>query len=182
MKLQLIPSALALTALLSAPAYALTAQDTTPSTTQAADPAAPAAPAAPSAEPPAPPPPASVVFLDSSLFDNALSSQLSSGKEQVEVTITGKISLNSIPQRMDKWITAVATKGEVALTQQADVPLKPKFVLGLLPTIFTFIKMARAENLVDSASKYNATIQYHLDRGGEAVIDKIVFVKKPPKQ
>lgn len=183
MKLPLIPSALVLAALLSAPAYAHSAQDTPPPAAQAADPAAPAAPAAPVAEPPAPPPPpASVVFLDSSLFDNALSNQLSSGKEQVEVAITGKISLNSIPARMDKWITAVATKGEVALTQQADAPLKPKFVLGLLPTIFTFIKMARAENLIEPATKYNASIQYHLDRGGEAVIDKIVFVKKQPKQ
>lgn len=174
MKLKLIPTALALAAALSAPAHAQTAQDAAP---------AAAAPAAqPAAETPAPPPPASVVFLDSSLFDNALSNQLASGKDQVEVAITGKISLNSIPQRMDKWITAVATKGEVALTQQADAPLKPKFVLGLLPTIFTFIKMARAENLVDPATKYNATIQYHLDRSGEAVIDKIVFVKKPVKQ
>lgn len=174
MKLKLIPAALALAAALSAPAYAQTSP---------APEAAPAAPTAqPAAETPAPPPPASVVFLDSSLFDNALSNQLSSGKDQVEVAITGKISLNSIPQRMDKWITAVATKGEVALTQQADAPLKPKFVLGLLPTIFTFIKMARAENLVDPATKYNATIQYHLDRSGEAVIDKIVFVKKPVKQ
>jgi len=180
MKLQLIPSALALAALLSAPAYAQSAPDTPP----AIPAAAPVTPAVPAAEPPAAPPPAptSVVFLDSSLFDNALSSQLSSGKEQVEVAITGKISLNSIPQRMDKWITAVASKGEVALTQQADAPLKPKFVLGLLPTIFTFIKMARAENLIDPATKYNASIQYHLDRSGEAVIDKIVFVKKPPKQ
>lgn len=179
MKLQLVPSALVLAAVLSAPAYAQSgpAPEAAPETAAAAVQPAPAAAAEPAA-----PPPASVVFLDSSLFDNALSSQLAAGKDQVEVAITGKISLNSIPQRMDKWITAVATKGEVALTQQADAPLKPKFVLGLLPTIFSFIKMARAENLVDPASKYNASIQYHLDRSGEAVIDKIMFVKKPAKQ
>ena len=182
MKLQLLPSALLVAAALSAPVSAHQVSDPAPAT-QAAEPAqpAPAAAPAPAAEP-APPPPASVVFLDSSLFDNALSSQLAAGKEQVEVAITGKISLNAIPGRMDKWITAVATKGEVALTQQAEAPLKPKFVLGLLPTIFSFIKMARTENLVDPATKYNASIQYHLDRTGEAVIDKILFVKKPPKQ
>lgn len=189
------PAALALTlaAILAAPAFAQQAE-TSPATEQAAPVPAEAAPAAaapdapaaqlatePPAPPPPPPPPASVVFLDSSLFDNALSGQLSSGKDQVEVAITGKISLNAIPPRMDKWITAVATKGEVALTQQVDAPLKPKFILGLLPTIFTFIKMARTESLVDSANKYNASILYHLDRSGEAVIDKIVFVKKPAK-
>lgn len=176
MKLPLIPSALVLAAVLSAPAYAQQAATVQAPAVQAAEPAPAAAPE------PAAPPPASVVFLDSSLFDNALASQLSAGKDQVEVAITGKISLNAIPQRMDKWITAVATKGEVALTQQADAPLKPKFVLGLLPTIFSFIKMARAENMVDPATKYNASIQYHLDRSGEAVIDKILFVKKPAKQ
>ncbi|MRV74070.1 hypothetical protein GJ700_20385 [Duganella sp. FT92W] len=182
MKLQLIPSALVLAAILTAPAYAQSSQasDATPPG-PAAQATAAATAAAPAAEPAAPPP-ASVVFLDSSLFDNALSSQLAAGKDQVEVAITGKISLNAIPGRMDKWITAVASKGEVALTQQADAPLKPKFVLGLLPTIFSFIKMARTESLIDPASKYNASIQYHLDRSGEAVIDKIVFVKKPPKQ
>lgn len=187
MKLQLVPSALVLAAVLSTSAYAQQAADTAPQApaAQAAEPvpAAPAAAPTPATAPePAAPPPASVVFLDSSLFDNALASQLAAGKDQVEVAITGKISLNAIPQRMDKWITAVATKGEVALTQQADAPLKPKFVLGLLPTIFSFIKMARAENLVDPANKYNASIQYHLDRSGEAVIDKILFVKKPAKQ
>jgi hypothetical protein len=177
MKLKLIPSALVLAALLSTPVFAQSGQ--------AADAAPVAAPATAveTAQPAeAAPPPATVVFLDSSLFDNALSSQLASGKDQVEVAITGKISLNAIPGRMDKWITAVASKGEVALTQQADAPLKPKFVLGLLPTIFSFIKMARTESLIDPASKYNASIQYHLDRSGEAVIDKILFVKKPPKQ
>ena len=170
MKYQLIPSALALAAALAAPAHAQSnpAGDAPVS--------AKAAPAAESAEAASP---ASVVFLDSSLFDNALASQLSAGKEQVEVAITGKISLNAIPVRMDKWITAVATKGEVALTQQAEAPLKPKFVLGLLPTIFSFIKLARNESMVDAATKYNASIQYHLDRSGEAVIDKILFVKKP---
>ncbi|GAB2872218.1 hypothetical protein GCM10027277_46840 [Pseudoduganella ginsengisoli] len=201
MKLQLIPSALAVALALSttacaqpvkasdAPPAVPAAQAATPAVPAApapaaapAAPAAPAAAAAPAPEEPAAPPPASVVFLDSSLFDNALSSQLASGKDQVEVAITGKISLNAIPGRMDKWITAVASKGEVALTQQAEAPLKPKFVLGLLPTIFSFIKMARTENLVDPATKYNASIQYHLDRSGEAVIDKILFVKKPPKQ
>ena len=171
MKLQRSTCAAALALALAAPAFA--------QSTPAAEPAAaPAAAAEPAALPPAP---ASVVFLDSSLFDNALSGQLASGKEQVEVAITGKISLNAIPGRIDKWITAVASKGEVALTQQADAPLKPKFVIGLLPTIFSFIKMARAESLIDPATKYNATIQYHLDRSGEAVIDKIIFVKKPAK-
>jgi hypothetical protein len=178
--------ALALAALLTAPAFAQQATEAAPAAPQTAPvsattQAAADAPAAQPAAEPAAPPPASVVFLDSSLFDNALSGQLSAGKDQVEVAITGKISLNAIPPRMDKWITAVATKGEVALTQQVDAPLKPKFILGLLPTIFSFIKMARTESLVDSASKYNASILYHLDRSGEAVIDKIVFVKKPAK-
>lgn len=161
----------------SLPAFA--AQDAK-ADSSAAPSATPAAAAAPAPEaPPAPPPPPPLVFMDSSLFDNSLSSQLNAGKDEVEVSITGRISLNSIPVRIDKWITAVAAKGDVALTPAQDAPLKPKFILGLLPTIYSFIKIARSESLVDPATKYNANVVYHLDRTGEAVIDKIVFTKKP---
>lgn len=140
-----------------------------------------AAPPAFAAEPtPAPAPAAEaapITFLDSTLFDNMLSRELGKGKGEVEVTISGKISLNSIPPRVDKWITAVAEQGEVTL-KPADTALKPKFVLALLPVVYSFIKQANAERTMNPASKYNANVVYHIDKSGESVIDKIIFVKK----
>jgi len=141
-----------------------------------------AAPLALAAETPAPAPAADtppITFLDSTLFDNLLSRELGKGKNEVEVNISGKISLNSIPPRVDKWITAVAEQGEVTL-KPADPALKPKFILALLPVVYSFIKQANAERTMNSANQYNANVIYHIDKSGESVIDKIVFVKKKP--
>ncbi|GJJ00727.1 hypothetical protein RugamoR64_12650 [Duganella rhizosphaerae] len=137
-----------------------------------------AAPLALAAETPAPAADsAPITFLDSTLFDNLLSRELGKGKNEVEVNISGKISLNSIPPRVDKWITAVAEQGEVTL-KPADPALKPKFILALLPVVYSFIKQANAERSMNSANQYNAQVIYHIDKSGESVIDKIVFVKK----
>lgn len=120
---------------------------------------------------------ASVTFLDSKLFDNMLAKELSSEKDVVEVAITGKISLSNIPDRVDTWITTVGENGE--LTVKADEPaLKPKFVIALLPIVYSFLKQQSAEHSHDAAKNYNASIIYHMDKSGDSVIDKIVFVKK----
>ncbi|MES2257237.1 MAG: hypothetical protein V4724_01900 [Pseudomonadota bacterium] len=120
----------------------------------------------------------SLIFLDSTLFDNMLSAELESGKNEVQVGIAGKISLNSIPGRIDKWITAVAAKGEVTLLPTDPNSLKPKFILSLLPIVYSFIKTIQSNNLVEPANNYNAAVVYHVDRAGEAVIERIVFTKK----
>ncbi|MES2148815.1 MAG: hypothetical protein V4508_03385 [Pseudomonadota bacterium] len=128
--------------------------------------------------PPAPPlKEASVTFLDSKLFDNMLSKELSSDKDTVEVNITGRMTLNNIPGRVDAWITAVGESGELTL-KPSDPALKPKFILGLIPIVYSFIKQSSAERNLDPVKKYNASIIYHIDKAGESVIDRIVFVRK----
>lgn len=124
------------------------------------------------------PQPGTLTFLDSTIFDNMLSRELNRGSEEVEVAISGKMSLNNIPPRVDKWITAVAEKGEVTLLP-VDASLKPKFVLALLPVVYSFLKQAHSERSMSSASDYNASLVYHIDKiSGESVIDRIVFIKK----
>src|SRR5471032_555743 len=145
----------------------------------AAEAAAPAAsvPLVPAAAPETPP----ITFLDSTLFDNMLAKELAAAKGTVEVAVSGKMSLNSIPARVDKWITAVAEKGEVTLQPQ-DASLKPKFVFALIPVVYSFLKQANSERSVNNANDYNASVLYHVDRAtGESVIDKIVFVRKKAK-
>src|SRR5471030_1300253 len=147
----------------------------------AAEAATPAASAAAAATPTATPEVPPITFLDSTLFDNMLAKELSAGKGTVEVAVSGKMSLNSIPARVDKWITAVAEKGEVTLQPQ-DASLKPKFVFALIPVVYSFLKQANSERSVNNANDYNASVLYHVDRAtGESVIDKIVFVRKKTK-
>lgn len=119
----------------------------------------------------------SVTFLDSKLFDSMLSKELSSDKDVVEVAISGRVSLSSIPARVDTWITMVGENGELTV-KTAEPTLKPKFVLALLPIVYAFIKESSVERTFAPAKNYNASIIYHVDRSGESIIDKIVFEKK----
>jgi hypothetical protein len=123
------------------------------------------------------PAPAQVTFFDSKVFDSSLSKELARDADTVEVTINGKVSLNKIPERMDQWLTTVSENGELTL-KQAEPQLKPKFVLSLAPMVFTMIKQFNSERAFEPAKKYNATIQYVVDRNGEPTIEKIIFTKK----
>ena len=121
--------------------------------------------------------PSAMTFMDSRLFDNALSKELGANKDIVEVTIAGKMSLNAIPARVDNWISIVGENGEVSLKPN-DPALKPKFLINLIPIVFSFIKQSNAERAFDPAKKYNASIFYHVDKNGDALIEKIVFIRK----
>lgn len=121
-----------------------------------------------------------ITFLDSKLFDNQLSKELAGDKEVVEVNISGKMSLNNIPARIDKWITVVGENGEVTVVA-SESTLKPKFVgtlLSLIPTVFSFMKKSSEERTLEPAKKYNAVLSYQVDKNGESIIEKIVFTRK----
>jgi len=121
--------------------------------------------------------PAQVTFFDSRLFDSSLSKELAGDADVVEVNISGKVSLNNIPTRMDQWLTTVGENGELTL-KQAEPQLKAKFIGAIAPVVFAMIKQFSVERTLDPAKKYNATIQYVVDRNGESSIEKIVFTKK----
>lgn len=126
------------------------------------------------------PAPTTLTFLDSKLFDNLLSKELGAEKDVVEVIISGKMSLNSISGRIDKWITAVGENGEVSVVA-SEPSLKPKFIgalLSAIPTIFSYMKKSNDERTLEPAKKYNAIITYQVDRNGESMIEKIVFTRK----
>ena len=121
--------------------------------------------------------PAQVTFFDSRLFDSSLSKELSGDADTVEVTVSGKVSLNNIPNRMDQWLSTVGENGELTL-KQAEPQLKPKFIGVLAPIVLSMIKQMNTERTLEPAKKYNATIQYVIDRNGDSSIEKIVFTRK----
>jgi hypothetical protein len=122
-------------------------------------------------------PPAQVTFFDSRLFDSSLSKDLDGDAVTVEVAVNGKISLNKIPERMDQWLSTVGENGELTL-KQTEPQLKPKFIGALAPIVIAMIKQMSKERMLEPAKKYNATIQYVVDRNGESSIEKIVFTRK----
>ena len=112
-------------------------------------------------------------FMDTVVFDNNLSQSMSADAENIQIAITGQVSINQIPERLGKWLSAVVDKqGRVNVEPQSDTKFLGAF-LGLLPTVYSFLK---EEISYGPAMNYNATIFYEPETG---LINKVVFTKKP---
>lgn len=121
-------------------------------------------------------PKAGLTFLDSKLFDSRLSQELGTGKDKVEVEVSGKVPLSAIPERIDKWIVTVAESGSVEV-RETQVQ-RTRSLFGLLPMLFSAFERASEERMFAPAKDYNATILYKRDAGGDTIIDRIVFTRK----
>ncbi|WP_035052772.1 hypothetical protein [Andreprevotia chitinilytica] len=120
---------------------------------------------------------AQLAFLDSRLFDGEFANLLKAGKSRITVDFPGKISLSKIPERLDRWITAVGTSGKLELQPEAEN--RPKDFLGVIPTIFSLIKEAGDAIELGRVKHYNAVLTYRKDASGDAIIDQIIFTRKP---
>ncbi len=120
---------------------------------------------------------APLTFMDSKLFDGRLSKELATGKDTVEVEISGKVSLNSLPSRIDKWITVVGEHGQLEV-KPADSAPKTRSFFGIASTIYSFIESVRSEAVFEPATQYNAVIYFRKDAGGDSLIDRIIFTRK----
>lgn len=121
--------------------------------------------------------PGGLTFIDSKLFDSRLSSELNTGKDRIEVEVTGKVALSSIPPRIDKWITRVGEEGTVEIREG---PGRTRALFGLLPMLFSAFQQASEERMLEPARNYNATVIYRRD-AGDTVIDRIVFTRRKPQ-
>ena len=118
-------------------------------------------------------------FLDSRLFDSRLSQELGTGKDKVEVEVSGKVPLSAIPERIDKWITRVAEGGSVEIRETQQ--LRTRSLFGLIPMLFSAFERASEERTLEPAKDYNATVLYKRDASGDTIIDRIVFTRKKPQ-
>lgn len=122
----------------------------------------------------------SMTFMDSKLFDMKLSRELESGKDMVEVDVSGRIPLSNIPPRIDKWVVRSAEEGKVELLPSESAP-KTRAIFGFIPMIFNAfgsLKNMQEERMVDQIRRYDTRIYYKKDEAGETLIDKIVLIKR----
>jgi len=121
-----------------------------------------------------------LTFMDSRLFDMKLGKELESGKDIVEIDVSGHVPLSNIPPRIDKWVVRSAEEGKVELLQSEPAP-KTRFIFSLIPMIFnafgTFKEM-QEERMFDRAKRYDTKIYYRKDDSGETLIEKIVMIKR----
>lgn len=122
-----------------------------------------------------------ITFLDSKLFDTRLSAELDSGKSVVEVEVSGRVPLSSIPGRIDRWITNVAERGGAVEIKEAGPEVRTRGLFdGLFSMVFTAFEKMSEERLYAPSRQYNATLLYRKDANGDTVISKIIFTKKNP--
>ncbi|MDO9631659.1 MAG: hypothetical protein Q7I92_07165 [Humidesulfovibrio sp.] len=115
-----------------------------------------------------------VQFMDTTGFDYKLSASLEAGQESVDVLFPAVITLNNIPERMDKWLSKVEKFGG-----KVEIKADPEPGRGIITEIFSlFIKVFEAaeEKLIYAPAKgYNVLISYRAKTG---IITKMAFVRK----
>ncbi|MDD4963028.1 MAG: hypothetical protein PHI11_03805 [Gallionella sp.] len=123
-----------------------------------------------------------LTFMDSKLFDGKLARELEAGNDVVEIEVSGRIPLNNIPARIDRWLVTSADEGTVE-TLPSPPNAHTKGVFVLIPMVFSafgYLKNMREEKMYDTAKQYDTKIYYRKEENGESLIDKIVLVKRKP--
>lgn len=135
-----------------------------------------------------PPPPVKpptdpeISFFDTNNFDKQLSSSLRRGSETIVVTFEASSSVNAIPERLNKWFSAVEQyDGTVQFQPDPDYPVIAR---GFLPGIDSLIIGALTalydaianKILYGPAKSYNTTVYYIK---GAGTMTKVVFTRKP---
>lgn len=125
-----------------------------------------------------------LTFMDSKLFDARLAKELESGHEIVEIQISGRMPLNNIPSRIDRWLIVSADEGTVE-----TLPSPPKsygrglfLIAPMVFSAFGYFKNMREEKMYETAKPYDTKIYYRKDENGDSLIDKIVLVKRKPNK
>ncbi len=116
-----------------------------------------------------------VQFMGTTGFDYKLSASLEAKQEQVDVLFPAVITLNNIPERIDKWLSKVEKFGG-----KVEIQAEPETGRGLITEIFSiFIKAFEAaeEKLIYAPAKdYNVLITYKAKTG---IVTRMAFVRKP---
>ena len=118
-----------------------------------------------------------LLFFDSKIFDGRLSRELAKGGNRVEIQVEGRVSLNQIPPRLDKWFSRVADTGTVELRLH-EACMRSKSIISLASMIFSGYQSLQEEFTLRPAGDYNAIVYYRRDPSGESVIDRVVFLKR----
>lgn len=123
-------------------------------------------------------------FVDLQGFDTDLASSLSTQLPRVEVGFYDRVTPNSLPLRLQTWLTSVdAGGGKVKITPpKSDITAKDPFLLlSLASSLWSASKLAKeaaTKYQYFSAHEYDAEVVLKDDGKGQTVVDHIVFAKR----
>jgi len=119
-----------------------------------------------------------VQFFDASSFDRHLSSALKADLPEVTVLFPAAITLNSIPERLDKWLSKVEEyRGDVKLVPVSDTGKGIiSEILSLFVSAYDYLK---DKAIYFPVKEYNVSIYYKRSSG---IVIKVVFERKPDSE
>ncbi len=127
-----------------------------------------------------------LLFFDSAIFDAKIANVLAKNPDQIEIGITGHISTNAIPARLDKWMSKAAEKGDLDMKAVDKTEAQSK-ALFLFAPLFSFLfqhggdqwSKYNEEHAFDDLGNYNVTIYYDTDATNDVTLKKVVLTHKP---
>ena len=129
--------------------------------------------------------PEPIRFIDLSKFDTDLERALKDNKETVNVMFYEKTSPNNMPNRLQKWVTAVEKSGgkiDVEPPPDEPRPRSPAMLIGLLGGLWSSIKAwgeIRESAMLDAAKARNVLIHLERNTAGEIIVGKVTFSPRP---
>lgn len=126
-----------------------------------------------------------LTFIDVARFDNQLKGSLTATYPEVTVYFYEKVSPNSTPDRLEKWLNAVERSGgriDVEPPPGEYVAKDPFAVIGLLGSLWNAIKgnlPLNQEKMYEASEGHDAVISLERNPSGAVVISKITFRRKP---
>jgi len=125
-------------------------------------------------------------FIDVAKFDRDLASAMSQKNNITEVAFYEKVSPNSVPERLQKWLAVVEAKGGKVLVEPPPnelVSRSPFAALSLVGSLISAIKGLahyNAEKIYEAANGRDAVISLQRNNKGEVIVNTIKFVKRTP--
>ena len=131
------------------------------------------------------PTPEPIRFIDLSKFDTDLERALKGSNESITVMFYEKTSPNNMPNRLQKWVTAVEKSGgkiDVEPPPDEPRPRSPAMLIGLLGGLWSSIKAwgeIRERAMLDAVQTRNVLIHLERNAAGEIIVGRVAFPPRP---
>ncbi len=131
------------------------------------------------------PTPEPIRFIDLSKFDSDLERALKGSNESITVMFYEKTSPNNMPNRLQKWVTAVEKSGgkiDVEPPPDEPRPRSPAMLIGLLGGLWSSIKAwgeIRERAMLDAVQTRNVMIHLERNAAGEIIVARVAFPPRP---
>lgn len=118
-----------------------------------------------------------VEFFDSGSFDRSLSSALRKDAAAVTIKFPAPITVNSIPERLDKWFSMVEKhEGTVKVEADPDIETSRGLFTEIISLVVGAYEIIKGKIIYEPVKDYNAIIYYDPRGGGK--VTRVIFTRK----